>query len=508
MPYNQSPSDGAIGDAFIVNTPRFDQARQQLMQEQMQRRMYQQKEATQVDGQLAKQFSRIRSVDTPEVFDSYNQYKNLKKQMLFDPKVKNNPQAYSDIQQQANEALANTFQKADQSARYNQMGRDLFTSYRVHPDRYADDFGARMNAFQGTPMSQLQNHDMGDLSDPGTFMYKGSNTDFGSLDKTARGTSRVVYSDETPLDAQGLQTKVTPYSYGNSPSEYYQSLVGSLGKRGAGRDASANWEHIQATNPDVIQHVNEAYNNITPDQWKKMTGSEQPQMINPDPANNADQFAAYQAKLYALNNLPQAGKVSTRNNQAPILNEKNGEREKLQQNSFRQQKIMQSIRNNQAIGRIDLHRLYAKQDAAGQNALVDAHFNDEFDEAKKQPPVSIPTDSGKPLVGFKVNPIDAVAKEFMGKDEKGHPIKPTEFIVSPDGKTMTGVFTKASADGKTAVVDDTKTVQKSVDTELKPVYKAFATPKSKVPGTIPAAAPKPQVPLGNGLYENMFGKKQ
>src|SRR5882757_393820 len=109
MPYNQSPSGGAYGDAFIVSTPHFDQARQQLMQEQMQRRMYQQKDATQVDNQLAKQFSRIRSVDTPEVFGAYNQYKNLKKQLLFDPKVKNNPQAYNDIQQQANEALATTF---------------------------------------------------------------------------------------------------------------------------------------------------------------------------------------------------------------------------------------------------------------------------------------------------------------------------------------------------------------------------------------------------------------
>lgn len=505
MPYNQlSDSGGAYGDAFIVQTPRFDQARQQLMQEQMQRRMYQQKEATQIDGQLAKQISRIRSVDTPEVFDSYNQYKNLKKQLLFDPKVRNNPQAYNQIQQQANEALATTFQKADQSARYNQMGRDLFTSYRGHPDRYADNFGEMIGNFNSTPMSKLADHETGDLSDPGTYLYKGSNTDFGALDKLARGTHKVVYSDETPVDAQGLQTKVTPYSYGNSPAQYYQTMVGSLGKRGAGRDASANWEHLEATSPALIEHVNQEYDKITPDQWKKMTGSEQPQIINPDPTNNADKFAAYQAKVYALNNLPQAGKVTTRNNQLPILGEKNAEREKLQQNTFKQQKIMQSIRNNQAIGRIELHRLYAKQDAAGQNALVDAHFNDEFDEAKKQQPLSIPTDSGKPLVGFKVEPIDAVAKEFLSKDEKGHPIKPNGgYIVSPDGKTMTGIFLKTGADGKTSV-DDSKTVQKSVDTELKPVYKAFATPKSKVPAG-QVAPPKPKIPvtLHKGIFDDL-----
>jgi hypothetical protein len=502
MPYNQSPSGGAYGDAFIVQTPRFDQARQQLMQEQMQRRMYQQKEATQIDGQLAKQFSRIRSVDTPEVFDSYNQYKNFKKQLLFDPKIRNNPQAYNQVQQQANEALATTFQKADQSARYNQMGRDLFTSYRGHPDRYADNFGEMIGNFNSTPMSKLADHETGDLSDPSTYMYNGANTDFGSLDKIARGNQQVRTSIEEPLDTQGLQTRVTPYSYGNSPAEYYQSMLGSLGKRGAGRDASANWEHLQAANPALVEHVNQEYDKITPDQWKKMTGSEQPQVINPDPTNNADQFAAYQAKVYALNNLPQAGKVSTRNNQAAILGEKNTEREKLQQNTFRQQKVMQQIRNGDAIGRINLHRLYAKQDAAGQNALVDEHFNDEFNEAKKQPPENIPTDSGKPLVGFKVNPIDVIAKEFMGKDEKGHAIKPTEFIISPDGKMMTGVFTKVSPDGKTAMVDDSKTVQKSVDTELKPVFKAFATPKSKVPNLAP---PKPKIPvtLHKGIFDDL-----
>lgn len=494
MPYNQSPSGGAYGDAFIVQTPQFDQARQQLLQEQMQRRMYQQKEATQIDGQLAKQLSRIRSVDTPEVFDAYNQYKNLKKQMLFDPKIKNNPQAYNEMQQKANEALATTFQKADDSARYSQMGRDLFTSYRGHPDRYADNFGEMIGNFNATPMSKLADHETGDLSNPDTYMYKGSNTDFGAINKSAMGNPRDLPDMEEPVGTENLQTKITPFKGTNTPGEYYQSMVGALSKRGAGRDASAAWEHLVSTTPALVQQVNDAYNKITPDQWKRWTGSETPPNINPDPTSNADQFAAYQAKLYAVNNLPKAGTSRFVNNQQNTLGHKDAEREKLQKNSFRQQQIMESIRNKHAIGRIDLHRLYAKQDAAGQDALVNAHFDNEFDEAKKQPPVNIPTDSGKPLVGFKINPIDAIAKEFMGKDEKGHPVKPNEFIVSPDGKTITGVFTKASPDGKTAMVDDAKTVQKSVDTELKPVFKAFATPKSKVPNTS-AEQPKPKIPV-------------
>lgn len=502
MPYN---NEIPTGDAFIVNTPKLDQARQQLLNQQMQRRTYQQKDATQVEGQLARQFSRIRSVDTPEVMSAYGDYKNIKKQLLFNPKIQNNPMAYNDLQQQANEALAKTLELSDKSAQYKQQGHDLFTSYRTHPDRYADNFGDLMGNFNNTPMSKLADHPTGDLTNPDTYMYRGSNTDFGALDKTSRGTPRVVYSDETPVDDKGLQTKITPYSYGNSPAQYYQGMLGSLQKRGAGRDAAASWEHMVATTPALIEHVNQEYDKITPDQWKKMTGTDKPQVITPDPTNSADQFAAFQAKAYALNNLPQAGKESTRQNLAQILPAKNVEREKIQQNTFKQQKIMQNIRNNQAIGRIDLHRLYAKQDAAGQDALVNAHFDNEFDEAKKQAPESIPTESGKPLVGFKVNPIDVIAKEFMGKYEKGHPIKPTEFIISPDGKTMTGVFTKASPDGKSAIVDDSKTVQKSVDTELKPVFKAFATPKSKVPNAVPVAAPKPKIPvtLHKGIFDDL-----
>jgi len=473
------------GNAFIVNLPKFDQARQQLYTEQQQRRAYQQKESDQVDQQLGRQFSRIRSVDAPDIIGAYNQYKQLKKQLLFDPKIQNNPQAYNDIQQQANEALGKTFQQADQSAQYNQMGKDLFTSYRTHPDRYADNFGDMMKNFQNTPMGKLQNHPTGDLSNPDTYMYKGSNTDFGKINKLAIGTPHVVYSEETPVDEKNLQTKITPYSYANTPAQYYQTMLGSLQQRGAERDAAAHWEHMVSQEPGVIEHVNQEYEKITPDQWRKMTGSEKPQIINPDPTSSADQFSAYMAKAYALNNLPQEGKAVFRNNQANIINVKNAQSEKMQAARFQQQKLMEGVRQNDRQANIGLHRLYAKQDAAGQNALVDEHFNDEYNEAKKTKPVSLPTASGTPLVGFEVNPVGVIQKEFTAKDGI-HNVSPDKFILSPDGKTMTGVFLTQTKDGS-AVVDDAKTKQKDVDLNLKPVFRNFVAPKSKV------TAPKTEV---------------
>jgi hypothetical protein len=486
------------GDAIIVQTPKLDQARQQLYAEQQQRRMYQQRDAEQVDQQIGRQFSRIRSVDAPDIIGAYNQYKGLQKQLLFDPKIQNNPQAYNDTQQQANEALGKVFQQADQSAQYNQMGKDLFTSYITHPDRYADNFVDIMKNFQNTPMGKLQNHPTGDLSNPDTYMYKGSNTDFGKLNKAAIGTPHIVYSAEEPVDANNLQTKITPYSYGNTPAQYYQTMLGSLQQRGAGRDAAANWEHMQSTTPGLIDHVNQEYDKITPEIWKQMTGSEKPQIINPDPTNNADQFAAFQAKAYALNNLPQEGKAVFRNNQANIISTKNAQSEKMQAARFQQQKLMEGIRQNDRQANIGLHRLYAKQDAQGQQDLVDQHFNDEYDQAKKNPPVSIPTASGKPLVGFETNPVSAIKKEFQVK-VGSHLEDPDKIVVSPDGKTMTGIFLTTAKDGS-AIVDDSKTKQKDVNLELKPVFRNFVAPKSKVP----VEQPKPKVPVNNLVHKEMF----
>jgi hypothetical protein len=486
------------GDAFLVSTPKFDQARQQLYAEQQQRRAYQQQEANRTDQLIGREFSRIRSVDAPDIIGAYNQYKGLQKQLLFDPKVQNNPQAYNDIQQQANEALGKTFQQADQSAQYNQMGKDLSTSYRAHPDRYATDFGNRMGAFQNTPMGKLQNHPIGDLSNPDTYMYNGPNTDFAPILKLSTGSVRNLPDLEEPV-AGNLQTKITPFTGNNTPGQFYQTMLGALQKRGAGRDAAASWQHMAATTPALIQHVNEEYAKIAPDVWKRWTGSETPPDINPDPANDADQFAAFQAKAYALNNLPKAGTSRFVNNQANIKAANNAQSEKMQKARFDQQKLMEGIRQNDRQANIGLHRLYAKQDAQGQQDLVDAHFNDEFQNAQKGQPVSIPTASGKPLVGFEINPVNVIQKEFTAKDG-AHTVMPDKFLLSPDGKTVTGVFTTAAKDGS-PIVDDSKTKQKDVDIDLKPVFRNFVAPKSKV--AIPKEVPKVPVTVHKGLFNDI-----
>src|SRR5579864_1308874 len=128
------PSGGAYGNAFIVATPEIDAARNQIFAAQQQRRMFQQQELQKLDPVMDREFSRIRSVDVPAFTDAYNQYKNVAKQQLFDPRAQRDPQYYQQLNQQKNEALANVFGIADKSSQYNQMGKDLQTARRMHPD--------------------------------------------------------------------------------------------------------------------------------------------------------------------------------------------------------------------------------------------------------------------------------------------------------------------------------------------------------------------------------------
>jgi hypothetical protein len=104
------------------------------------------------------------------------------------------------------------------------------------------------------------------------------------------------------------------------------------------------------------------------------------------------------------------------------------------------------------------------------------------------------------LVGFDVNPIGVVQKEFTAKDG-AHNVLPDRYILSPDGKSMTGVFLTTNKDGS-VVVDDAKTKQKDVDLNLKPVFRNFVAPKSKV------VAPKVEVPkvpvtVHKGLFNDI-----
>lgn len=482
-----------FGDIYSAALPETQQASNQLFQQQYQRQLMMRKEGDMLDATMNRELPKLRGADVPEFTNSYQQYKNYKQQLYFNKDIQRDPVKYNQIQAKANEALSNAYKLADDSTAENQRQRQIAQGRKTKPDLYEDTTGDMLNKASGMTTKELRDHPLGNTD---SYMYHGSNTDWGKMDNQAAGQPKEVpYTKNENVDAKGVQSNVTHYTFGNTPAQHYSYLIGEM-KHGAARDARNAYAQID---PADMEAVHQRYLAIPDEQWQQMgtTRQDLPEGNTPE-----EKFARYKTELYTLNNQPK-GKTQLVTNKVADYDMKSAEREKLQKNSQKQQILMASIKNNQAIGRINLHRLYSQQDAAGQDALVDAHFDTEFQDASKQQPISIPTESGKPLVGFQVNPIGVVAKEFAGKDEKGiHAAMPDRFILSPDGKTMTGVFVKMGPDGKTGIVDNSRTISKDVNNDLKPVFKNFAVPKSKVPDQNKVVPPKPKIPVT--VHKGMF----
>lgn len=256
---------------------------------------------------MSKELANVRSVDMAQVMDGYGQWKNLAMQGL-SPKVMSDPKLFNELQVQKNAALGTTMAAINRSAQLNAQAKELVGERKLKPNLYNDDFGDRLAAFNATPMDKLQNHpQFGDLTNPDAFRYAGSQTDFGKLEATASdvGKEKPVQGAEKTEHISDLQSRVTPTLFGSTPTQFFENLRGQLAQHIPGRDAAAAWEAIPEQQRAM---VDQQFAAISPDKWLSMTGQPKPQVISPtDPNNPAENFAAYRAKIYAINAAPKAG---------------------------------------------------------------------------------------------------------------------------------------------------------------------------------------------------------
>jgi hypothetical protein len=405
----------AYGDIFQVQTPALDRYSQQLYAEQKQREAKAATENQQADAAMQKQFANVRSADVPDVINSWNKYKTLKTQMLSDKTLQKDPLKYAQAQQAANEALADTYSTINGSKDLKDLHKGLISAHAAHPDSFDDNFGTLMSTAQNLPLKQLKASKLGDLTNADTYAYKGSNTDFQKMGNAAAGQPKAVYQAEAPVDASGLQTKVTPYLYPNSPAQYLQSYMGALAQHKAGKDAAIAWDAIPQ---DQKEYVDKAYNALTPDQWLKRTGSPTPQQLVPsNPDNKAENFAIFQAKLHAISNEPKEG--------APVF--RTNEAKKFQMETNRQQ-VMERIRHADAKDLIN-YREAAKAAGPESNDLWVDKMIDHYDELADSGPTGRSVRSGK-TVYEKDIPIDPILSKSL---QKGG-VSPISVRKTSDGK--------------------------------------------------------------------------
>lgn len=288
---------GPYGDIFLVNTPSLDRVAQQLYVQQQQRQVRQQQENQALDNMLQKEFANIRSVDTPDVVNSYNRYKQLKKVMLFNKDLQKDPIMYNKAQQAANEAYADMNRQINQSKEIKDMTKTMTTDRFKNPDAYADDYGQRVTALNSTPISGFKNAP--DLINWDTYRYQGSNTNFNDIVAKVYDKKNKIVGKEEALDKQGIQFRSPVYEYGTPPAQVYEGLINSL-DHGTERDAAFKWKQLA---PDVVQKIEKEYNAIPQAKWEQM-GLSGPQKIELRGGSDAEKYMRLLAMQNAVNTNP------------------------------------------------------------------------------------------------------------------------------------------------------------------------------------------------------------
>ena len=444
------------GDIFLVQTPTLDRWGQQLYNEQRLRQVQQAQENQVLDQNVQKELGKVRSVDAPDIIKSYQDYKNIKQNLLFNNKLKRDPVAYNQLQQEANKAYSNIFSQATRSAELKDMQKELTTDRMKSPDSYSDDFGQRMGTLMGTPISQLsQAHpQFGDLTNWDNYRYAGSNTNWGEQVAKAAGTPTVVYSEPKTMDG-GLQTQITPYSFARSPLQVKNYLTGVMAMHGAGRGAAYDLDHLPQ---GELEKTFQDYQQIPAQKWQRM-GLSGPQDLMPkNPDSKADVYSSYLAMKYALSNEPTAGKPEFKQNLAAV---KNWELNK--------DKIMAGVQHGYREDEIRL-RDELKNSSVGEQ---DDKINDLYDNLKayalknKRPYQPL---GGQPTTQYDIQVPDGVKKLFASKDNKGHTIYPDFMRFSKNFDEVTPLFLRHVVDedgNRTGVIEkDPKTGKAAVNTDL------------------------------------------
>lgn len=422
---------GPWGDIYSFNPSHINHFVDQMYAEERQRQQLRQQQAQLLDNEFAKNVANIRDADVPDVTKKYGDWK-LASQQAMRQKGGVPPEQQLDLLRKK----AEIFKTINASKQGLQDEDELRKEVLKNPDQYDDNASTYLAVRRKTPIGGLSQYkdpngnpiDLGNLD---TYRYKGTQTDFSKIEKEAAGTPKQVFQEEKPLDG-GLQMQITPYMYGNTPAQFYESYLGSLSQRKAGRDAAAM---ISATPPEVIGKVQEQYQSIPAERWKKM-GVEKPQelVITPDDSQ-AQTFAKHKAQLYALNSEPKQGMPVYRENKAAVMAAQEAKERRMEGLKQANAKALIGMRHELKVG-----------DEEEKDLWVDRYVDTATQEARQSgKKIQTTISDGTKVTGNPIN-VDPLLAKAVGIDAKN----PGTVIVTEDGKYVP-IFYETNGDGRAKV---------------------------------------------------------
>lgn len=306
-----------FGDAHIIQTPYLDRFSQQLFAEQKQREIMRQRQQAALDDEFSKNVANIRDADVDDVTRKYGEWKMMNQQLM-KKRGGISPQEQMELLRKK----AEISKVINASKIGKQEEEDWFKIMSNKPDDFDDDAYGALTTRRRTPISQIGEYKVAgadgkekvfNLRDLNSLRYKGTDTDFSKIDKEAAGTPRLTLTEDFTEDEKDPFTlKAKTWMYGNSPQQFYESYLGALAQKKAGRDAEAIVSKIPQ---ETFVEIQERFKAIPVETWKRMGVDKPQELVITAEDGKAQVLAKHKAQLYALNNQPKEGKQEVRKNE-------------------------------------------------------------------------------------------------------------------------------------------------------------------------------------------------
>lgn len=323
MPNNNAP----FGDIYAVQTPSIDRAANVLYQRKQQEDARGYQDYVNTQALLQKEIGNVRSADVEDYINKYQQYKNLRQQMLFDRKIKNNPKLYAQKNREATEALNDALMFASASKQLKEQDAKLSQDIYTRPNNYLDEAHGVLQKNLSLPLSKRQDNYE-------TYSYNGANKDIQPLLQKAVGTPTAIFVDEGDSKG-GLQSQQRKFMVGNSPQQMYDIIYGSLTDRNYAKALS---QLASQTTPEDLAAIDNQYDQVMkslPKSLSNKVGVE----IKINPNNPLSVEAAYLAKKLAIDKYSKIGEGE--------LIKKTNSKETI---DYRHEQAMKSIAANKGNG--------------------------------------------------------------------------------------------------------------------------------------------------------------
>lgn len=323
MPNNNAP----FGDIYAVQNSAIDRAANVLYQRKQQEDARGYQDYVNTQALLQKEIGNVRSADEEDYINKYQQYKNLRQQMIFDNKIKNNPKLYAQKNREATEVFNDALMFASASKQLKEQDAKLSQDIYTRPNNYLDEAHGVLQKNLSLPLSKRQDNYE-------TYSYNGANKDIQPLLQKAVGTPTAIFVDEADSKG-GLQSQQRKFMVANSPQQMYEIIYGSLTDRSYAKALS---QLASQTTPEDLAAIDNQYDQVMkslPKSLSNKIGVE----IKINPNNPLSVESAYLAKKLAIDKFSKIGEGE--------LIKKTNSKETI---DYRHEQAMKSIAANKGSG--------------------------------------------------------------------------------------------------------------------------------------------------------------